>query len=510
MPQRFKTLSEGLSYEDYQRTKAWIIRRALQLVTEHGWANCQRIQEELIPVLPTDTRPTINAIHLILYNNGRISHSEAETYRPPAGQLSLMGQQAGDFDLEPEAPPVILEPMDDPPAPEAPPIVSPKAAPPAPEPELTTEEAVTRDRQVRDARQRYTELKHRYDVALDDQTYFKRIYDMFEAEIHAIPPAPKSLEIPPIDPDHHPQDAVAFISCLHLGEVISEAATHGLGRYDVAMAQARFQDYIDSVINLAIRHHKGVHFDKLWLVDVGDNISGTIHDELARTNELYTTQHVVGAARLLACGLRDLSRFFDEVEFIGLPGNHPRMWPKPVHKEKADNFDTIVYHMVSVMVRDIPNVRVEVPESFFRIVEIKGHRFLFLHGDTISMWNQIPYYGINRARVNLSDLLRRINLDFEYFCVGNFHTTADMQTPNGAIVMTGSSKGPDEYSITKLATGAAPMWLFFGVHPRWGKTFTYPVNLSDADPKTHARYLHDVEGAAGTWEWPDPAPDPTE
>ncbi len=374
--------------------------------------------------------------------------------------------------------------------------------------EATTKAAVDSDRTTRDLQQRYRELKHRYDVALDGQAYFGRIYEMFEAEVHAIPPAPTSLEIPEIDPLHQPEDLVAFISCLHLGEVISEAETHGLGRYDVAMAQARFQDYIDSVINLATVHQAGVCFEKLWFVDVGDNISGVIHDELARTNELHTTKQVVAAARLIACGLRDVARFFQSVEFIGLPGNHPRMWPKPVHKQKTDNFDTIVYHLVSVMVRDIPNVRVTIPESFFKVVEIKGHKFLFLHGDTISMWNQIPYYGINRARVNLSDLVRRINLDFEYFCVGNFHTAADMQTPNGAIIMTGSSKGPDEYSITKLATGSDPEWLLWGVHPRWGKTFTYPVKLTDAAPETHTRYLHDVKGVTGDWDWPEPAPDP--
>lgn len=488
----YKTLKEGLPYEDYQRTEAWIIRRAQQLIELTGRpALCWRIQEELLPVLPADTRPTVNAIHMILYK-ACVPHSETERYRPPVEQLPMF-PGADDCALVPEAPPIVVA----------------KAAPPTPEPELTTEEAVARDRLVRDLRQRYTDLRHRYDVALDDQAYFKRIYEMFVAEVAALPPAPTSLEIPPIDPQHHPQDAVAFISCLHFGEVIDEAAMHGLGRYDVAMAQARFQDYIDSVINLAIRHHKGVHFDKLWLIDVGDNISGNIHGELSRTNELHTTKQTVGVARLLSCGLRDLSRFFDKVEFIGLPGNHPRMWPKPVHKEKADNFDTIVYHLVSEMVRDLPNVSVDVPESFFRIVEIKGHRFLFMHGDTISMWNQIPHYGINRARVNLLDLVRRIDLDFEYFCVGNFHTNIVSQAPTGAIIMTGSSKGPDEYSVSKLATGSDPMWKFFGVHPSWGVTFWYDVNLRMADPDYQMRYLHDVEGVAGAWEWPDPAPDPT-
>jgi len=500
MPQHFKTLSEGLSYEDYQRVKAWIIKRATQLVNERGWASCQQIQQELIPVLPADTRPTINAIHLILYNNGRIPHSEAESYRPPSEQTSFFGEAVGgDFALEPEGPPILSESYD------------PEEEDDDPLELMDDDidvEVVKRDRKIRDLEERLRALKHRYDIALDDQAYFGRIYDMFGAEIAALPPAPRSLEIPPIDPRHQPQDAVAFISCLHLGEVIDEAATHGLGRYDIAMAQARFQDYIDSVINLAIRHHKGVHFDKLWLVDVGDNISGNIHGELSRTNELYTTKQTVGAARLLACGLRDLARFFNEVEFIGLPGNHPRMWPKPVHKEKADNFDTIAYHLVSVMTRDIPNVRVTVPESFFKIVDIKGHRFLFTHGDTISMWNQIPYYGINRARLNLLDLVKRLDLDFEYFCVGNFHTVADMQAASGAILMTGSSKGPDEFSISKMATGSDPCWLFFGVHPVWGRTFRYDVNLRNATPQEQRRYLHSIEGAAGDWEWPEPAPDP--
>ncbi len=111
MPQQFKTLAQGLSYEDRQRVCAWIIRRGRELAAHHGKALCLDIQRELIPVLPADTRPTINAIHMILSDAG-IPHSEAMGQNAEAkrGQLSFDSLlQAGDLPLEPEGPPILKE-----------------------------------------------------------------------------------------------------------------------------------------------------------------------------------------------------------------------------------------------------------------------------------------------------------------------------------------------------------------------------------------------------------------
>ncbi|KKL54914.1 hypothetical protein LCGC14_2260660, partial [marine sediment metagenome] len=114
------------------------------------------------------------------------------------------------------------------------------------------------------------------------------------------------------------EEAVLLQSCWHYGEDVSEEETAGFGGYNVAMCQARIQEMADSVIGLITDHHRGLKIRKLWVVNVGDNISGDIHDELKITNEVPLVSQFLGCGLLQALSLRDLAAVVDEVEYIGI------------------------------------------------------------------------------------------------------------------------------------------------------------------------------------------------
>jgi hypothetical protein len=300
------------------------------------------------------------------------------------------------------------------------------------------------------------------------------------------------------------EEAVLFQSCWHYGEEVSEAETAGFGGYNVAMCQARIQEMTDSVIGLITDHHRGLKIRKLWVVNVGDNISGDIHDELRITNEVPLVSQFLGCGLLHALSLRDLAAVVEEVEFIGLRGNHPRNTKKPAYKQSAeDSFDRATYEIVSLLTADIPNVKVTIPTSPRHLQQINGHGFLFEHGDSIKTWMSIPFYGAQREQASLSllygnapallpnnpKLAQYLSQGFRYFCIGNFHTAVDVDGPAGSrIIFTGSPKGPDEYALGKLATGSQPSQTFFGVHHKRGISFVYRLELNRATPKTHTRY----------------------
>jgi len=310
-------------------------------------------------------------------------------------------------------------------------------------------------------------------------------------EVRALPPAPQAHVWKPQEAREHTQNCLCQMACMHIGEVTHPASLYGLGDYDLKMARARVQNYVDTVIHLAMDKHQGETFPRMWVVMLGDMVNGTIHADLVRNAEFGIERQIVESAQLTAWALRDFAAYFPEVVFIGYPGNHGRIFKEPEYMDRADNYDTVAYRLVKEMVRDLPNVEVRIPRSLFTIETIEGHNFLFTHGDMIRGWGGISWYGKNKARANLKELSERLGLRFEYFCTSHFHTAVTMEETYGETLFTGSSKGPCGFSVGAISVGSDPVWWFYGVHRKRGVSFRYAVNMKEAtrdDPSGEGHY----------------------
>lgn len=352
---------------------------------------------------------------------------------------------------------------------------------------------VARDRQIQELRDELSEQRRLYKAALRDDALARRVASDAVAAVKAMPPVdnePYSARMAVSDVTKTPQDVVALNSCLHFGEVVDNSATMGLGDYSPALAGARWQYYVDTILDLVANHHRGENIRKLYVVNVGDNVSGDIHLELKATNAFPLGAQMVRCAHLLAAGVRDLAASFEEVEFIGTVGNHGRFEKKPAFKEKANNADWVVYQMMTALLADQPNVRVTIPQAPWATMNIQGHDFFFTHGDNIKSYFQFPWYDSKRFAAEMAQLLVSGGEPYpEFWGFGHFHQVNMAQMSYGEWLFTGSFKGPDEYSIGKLRTGTPPTQLFFGVHPRRGVSFRYPVTMDAASVEVQDRYL---------------------
>jgi hypothetical protein len=346
------------------------------------------------------------------------------------------------------------------------------------------------EKEIQKLKDELAELK-KLKVSLLREINFKESFISTVREaIAELPPFPESPIFPEFHREQQGQTAVLAICCLHLGEYVSPHEMAGFGEYDINIACARWQYCVELTIDILKNHHAGESIKHLYVVDLGDNISGFIHDELSETNLLPIGKQVVAASHVLSLGLRDLASHFPKVTFIGVPGNHPRLYRKPRFKNKvADNLDTLVYEQIGLECSNIPNLEVKIPNSFFHIENIEGYNFWFAHGDVVKGWNGIPYYGFDRAEAQYGQFLSRSNVIIDYWVWGNFHTAANIQRPRGARIMTGSFKGPDEFALGAVHTGSDPVQVLFGVHPKIGKSFLYDLNLKFAHPEVHNRYL---------------------
>ena len=331
--------------------------------------------------------------------------------------------------------------------------------------------------------------KRKYTSVLRTLNITDELIQEIKPLLQHLPPTPLS-NIPLKEVGATGQDVVGLLSCLHFGEVVEYSQTMGAASYNSKIAAARVQQYVEAVINLVRQRHKGDNIKNLWLVSVGDLISGSIHQELEVTNEFPLGEQIVRCAYLLSMAVRDLAAHFEKIHFIGVTGNHARFEKKPPFKNRYNNGDYLIYHMMQGLLADQKNVDFNIPKSPWITQEIEGHAFFFAHGDNIRSTNGFPWNDVNKYTTSMTQVLTRQGLVTpRYWCFGQFHQINMAQLSYGEYLFTASFKGGgDEYSLGKIRAGTDAAQLLFGVHKEQGVTFRYPINLTKVDTDKLNRY----------------------
>lgn len=351
---------------------------------------------------------------------------------------------------------------------------------------------VDADREAARLRETLRDLNKRYKIALSTSTFEQRILDQIHQDVVALPPAPfKAQKLPGIG-DQKREEYILNISDCHAGERVSPIDTLGLGGYNFDIFVWRVEQIYKTLAKLHATCLQRTP-SKLWVLFNGDIVSGEIHDELARTNDAPITMVVAETAFVFAQLLRDLSAMFPTIEVVCVAAsNHPRLAQKPAYKNKWNNWDYLVHRMMEAYCKDIPNIAFDIPRSLHWIGEIGGKTYLLMHGDGIQSWMNIPWYGINRMISKLKGLYAPHGKIIHNIILGHFHTPGSIADVAGEIIINGSFKGVDEFSMGKLGTGNFPAQWYFGTDPDKGITSRYLLHLNGVG--TPERYTYERTG----------------
>jgi len=145
-----------------------------------------------------------------------------------------------------------------------------------------------------------------------------------------------------------------------------------------------------------------------------------------------------------------------------------------------------------LMLRDQQNIKFTIPKSFFLTKTINNHNFLICHGDNIRSWMGIPWYGINRAIANFTELMASRGQFFEYVALGHFHNDACMRKVSGERLINGSFTGGDQFSLGAMTTISTPVQMLFGVHKDIGISWRFPIKLDLVKEKGIPKYHYDI------------------
>jgi hypothetical protein len=245
--------------------------------------------------------------------------------------------------------------------------------------------------------------------------------------------------------------ALLHISDMHLGEHVDIDEMDGLNSYNAEICQNRMRRLFKTTASLLTEHWKGDPVEELVVVFGGDMISGIIHDELLRTNDLTSIGQVDMAASILAGGVKFLrEQVKAPVRIYTTPGNHSRLAQKPQVKSHAvDSYDTLVSWMVEHHLAGDPGVEFFYTGSGEALFNIYGWWIMAQHGHmgaggTGGMYG--PAYKQVRSMYKAHWTYARRGRGFHYAIEGHNHTTTHL--PFG--IANGSVIGYNEYAGHKL------------------------------------------------------------
>jgi transposase-like protein len=266
----------------------------------------------------------------------------------------------------------------------------------------------------------------------------------------------------------------------HCGEVVSRSETNGVNAYNLEIADRRIERLVDGTISLCREHHKK-SYPGIVVNLVGDFISGALHPELAKTDELEILPSVLWVLDRLEAALQRLADEFGNVYAPCVSGNHGRNTLKPEHKRYVyKNFDWLIYRLLARRFAVNPayadKVKFQIDDSNTAFYRVFNKRFMLVHGDQMGVKGGDGIIGaigpIMRGTIKVRGQQMTLGRDFDYLILGHWHQM--LWLPQA--IVANSLKGFDEYAQNALrAVPTAPSQPLFFVHPKWGITSRWEV-----------------------------------
>jgi hypothetical protein len=330
----------------------------------------------------------------------------------------------------------------------------PEATAPLPGDEISREEKL---------QQRNAELERRVRAVRAEEVRQERTLEIIRHHLETKRPSYKPTALRGSRLDTHTM--VLLWSDAHAAETVSPEETQGINAYDWREMMRRHDELRRGIVSYV--QHRSYKVDKLIVLGLGDMLSGNIHDELAETNEMPLAEAAVQFGLDGAEFLESLVPHFPAIEFHGVVGNHPRAHRKPRAKQKHDNADWIAYQIMRQRLAQVPSITWSIPRGSRALVNVYGRRILALHGDGIrSTMVSVPWGGIIRLAEKLRNEYAAAGIAIDHFALGHYHEANSVK--NRRILMNGSIKGVDEFSLERFGGGEPPTQLLLSFHPKRG------------------------------------------
>jgi hypothetical protein len=286
------------------------------------------------------------------------------------------------------------------------------------------------------------------------------------------------------------QSAVLLLSDTHVGQIVSPDQTLGFGGYDFSTFLNRLQ-FLEDATTSILEDHTNTKLDELVICVGGDMIDGALQHgaEAKQKNTLFTQFY--GAGHALAQFIRNIAPRVPKVRLHCVVGNHPR-WGnqhKMPTENRYSNLDSFLYAYIQALTGDLRNVQWNLNKQPFSLFDVQGFKFHLSHGDHLKGGDKalgIPNHAVGRMVSSTTQLYGKHDLASpHYYLLGHMHRNIQLPHARGGVLVNGGFPGLDTYGLVSGFSPVDPTQLFFLVHPKFGKTATYDIQLKFGD---HSNY----------------------
>lgn len=276
---------------------------------------------------------------------------------------------------------------------------------------------------------------------------------------HAVFGLPKSTVTPPhidLSPPHGNKIAVLQVSDIHMGEMIDLP----MNKFNKEVAASRIAEVTAKFIQV----YKEA--DTAVLVWGGDNLSGSIHPDLAITNDGLDAVCMMDCIECFRQQIHALRKWFKKVRIVAVYGNHSRLTPKTWAKASHHvNWDWLMYCLLEKEFLEDVGVEFIVANAPDVQLTINGFNFMVTHGD------YFPGGGGGKMPLKVMRMRELVDVQasnkIDYLLLHHFHQSLYISSPG--IIVNSAICGVNEYALynirVKPNSAGANAWY---VEPEYG------------------------------------------
>ncbi len=222
------------------------------------------------------------------------------------------------------------------------------------------------------------------------------------------------------------KSALLTMSDFHFGFSINEFNNH----YNVEIFEERFE----KLLNKTIEYIQKNEVSKIYVLGLGDYLSGIIHTTVRVENRENIVSQVIKMSEYLVSFLTELSKHV-EVFYYDVSDNHSRIFEKDENGNE-DNFSLFVKWYLEARFNGSQRIHVCQNEISSEIgtVEIYGRNYAFTHGHRDKIGDIVQ---------NLSLMTKKF---YDAIFIGHCHHYEANEIHGTYIFMSGTLSGTDEYA----------------------------------------------------------------
>lgn len=243
--------------------------------------------------------------------------------------------------------------------------------------------------------------------------------------------------------------------------------------YNIDIARTRV-DYLTESIMTIVSLHQPI--SKLWVFDAGDTVQGENPNQGSKIGETsHSAEEQIHdyAIPILSRMFLSLNQGVKDIEYLTVRSNHGKYGKEANPKT---NWQTMMCRSLQDSLINQRHVKVDVPTTFYQLVNIKGFRFFLIHGHQVNASQGIPLFALRRKMQEWYALLG----GFHYGYAGHFHTQAsDAVNSVADYTIAPPLVTGDEWALEVIGRASIPKQLCFGIHEKYGRTFKYDLYTDD-------------------------------